>query len=820
MLKYYFVIFFLSNILIALGQSNSSIYDYPKEYNIIDIDVIGINYLNKDAIISISGLEKGKKIKVPGADISKAIKNLWKQGILGDVKISVKKIEGDSIHLQISLQEQPRVSQFRFEGINRSQREDLEDKIGVLRGKIITSYLIKRIENVSYEYFKEKGFRNATIDISTKRDTVFANSSSLSISINKNNRVKINDILIKGNSVLKIAKIKSKLKKTKTKNFFRIFKASKFVESEYEEDKNQLIDYYNELGYRDARVMYDTIYSHDSKTVNIAIDIYEGKKYYYRDIYWTGNYKYDSRLLSSILGIKKGDVYNSDDLFRRLNFNPTSQDITSLYMDDGYLFFNISPIEIDVKDDSVDIEIRIYEGEQADINRVNVNGNTRTNDRVVYRELRTRPGDKFSRSSIIRTQRELSGLGYFDPENINISPEPNINEGTTDIVYDLEEKPSDELQLSGGWGGGIGFVGSVGIAFNNFSLRNLFNLPAWKPLPSGDGQRLALRVQANLSYRAYSMSFTEPWLGGKKPNSFSVNVSYVQSRLLSNVRDVIGERDILAVSLLLGKRLKFPDDYFTWTHSIGYAKHNFVNWLSFPDYPNGNSHIYTYSATISRNSIDNPIYPRTGSSLSLSMIFTPPYSLFDNPSNNGESFTIEQQYNFPEYHKYIFDNSWFTTIVHNLVLNARMHYGFLLQYNSSKNLGPFERFILGGDGLTQDVQVYSRDYIRLRGYSNQSILGSGGVSFVKYVMELRYPVSLNPLATIYFLGFLEAGNNWSTLREFSPFQVYRSLGVGARIFMPAFGMLGVDYAYGIDQIPGNPDANGTQFHFIIGQLLR
>ena len=528
-----------------------------------------------------------------------------------------------------------------------------------------------------------------------------------------------------------------------------------------------------------------------------------------------------------MLGIKRGDIYDVADLERRLNFSQTSLDITSLYMDDGYLFFNINPVEVGVEGDSIDIEMQIYEGSQANINKIIINGNTKTNDRVIIREIRTVPGQKFSRSDLIRSQREIANLTYFDPETIGINPIPNIQDGTVDIEYSLTEKPSDQIELSGGWGGAFGFVGTLGLVFNNFSIRKIFKFKEWGGiLPSGDGQRLALRVQANgRQFQTYSLTFTEPWLGGKKRNAFTVNLSHSVQRRFLNRNDVVGSLTVTGITLSLGRQLRWPDNFFTISNSISYLRYGLDNFNGIPGFRQGNANNIAFNTTVARNSIDNPTFPRSGSSLSLSVAFTPPYSLFR--EDNLSDKPAEVRFKWIEYHKWMFDNSWFTSLIGNLVLNARMHFGFIGAYNQDLGVGPFERFQLGGDGLTGQNFLLGTEIIGLRGYANNSISprdedGSrvGGVAYNKFVMELRYPVSLNPAATIFVLGFLEGGNNFRAASEYNPFDLKRSVGVGARIFMPAFGMIGLDWGYGFDDVPGTTDTRGGRFHFTIGQQLR
>ncbi|MEH0154824.1 outer membrane protein assembly factor BamA [Limibacter armeniacum] len=821
-------------------QTNKYNIDYstPIEYNIAGINVVGANFNDKNALINISGLKVGEKIMIPGDDITKAIKKLWRLGIVGDVKINVSEITGNDVYLEIELKERPKLSRYYFEGIKKGQASTLSDKVSLVKGRIVTDAMLKNTTNIIKKHYAEKGFKNTDVKIVKEQDPVLSNAVQLRIEVNKNEKVKINDIELTGVEELSEKKVLRKMKKTKEKRFGRIFTPSKFIAEEYDNDKKSVISYYNEQGYRNAEIVRDSVYDVNEKLVNIEMDIEEGQKFFYRDITWTGNYKYTNEQLGRVLAIKKGDVYNPDELNKRLTFNPNGTDISALYMNDGYLFFNITPVEVLVEGDSIDIEMRVYEGEQAYIDNIIINGNTKTSDHVIMREIRTTPGEKFSRADLIRTQRELATLGYFDPEQIGINPVPNMAKGTVDIQYDLVEKPNDQIELSGGWGGYYGFVGTLGLVFNNFSLKNIPDMSTWKPLPSGDGQRLSLRVQANgRQFQTYSVSFTEPWLGGRKPNSLTVSYSFSKQRQGSSIyspNNFTGSMGIHSASVGLGRRLKWPDDYFIMNNSINFQNYRLDNFYTtgFLDYPTGNSYSFTFNTTIARSSVDNPTYPRSGSSVSLQVALTPPYSLLSNKDFSAEDVSTDDRYKWVEYHKYMFDNAWYQTIVgEKLVLATRIHMGFIASYNKDKGLGPFERFILGGDGLTSNSYLLGTENIGLRGYENNSIVpyevingspqpGSGGVVYNKYVMELRYPVSLNPAATIYLLGFAEGGNNWGTFDEFNPFDLKRSAGLGARIFMPAFGMLGIDWAYGFDDVVGSPNAGGSQFHFTIGQQIR
>jgi outer membrane protein insertion porin family len=827
-----------------INTATSEVIDYsnPKEYTIAGVTVVGAEFLNQDAIVSMSGLKVGDKIKIPSDNISNAVKKLWKQGLVGDVKITATKIEEDKIYLQITLKERARLSRWVFSGIRKGQATSISEKIKLIKGKILNDAVLKNTENKIKEYFAEKGFSNCKVKIvPRKEDSIMSRKMNyvyLDIHVDKGKKVKINEIAFEGLAAVSEKKIQRKMKKTKEKAAFRIFTPSKFIKKEYENDKDNILAYYHKLGYRNIAIESDTIISEPDGNVKIKMKIFEGKQFHYRNIKWSGNFLYSDTLLSKVLGIQKGDIYNKEELDKRLNFSPTSTDITSLYMDDGYLFFRIEPVETQVSEDSVDIDMRIFEGEQATINKIILKGNTRTSDHVVMREIRTIPGQKFSRSDLIRTQRELSTLGYFDPEKITINPVPDMANQTVDIVYGVEEKPSDQIELSGGFGGWQGFVGTVGLIFNNFSLRKITKFREWSPLPQGDGQRLALRVQASgLFFQNYSLSFTEPWLGGKKPQSFSVSLSHAVNRRGSfNDLANLATLQISTAAVSLGRRLQFPDDFFTMSNSLSFNIYQLDKFVGlFGSYNTGTSYNLAFNTTISRNSIDNPTYPRQGSSMSLSIALTPPWSLFSGKDYSKDKITEQDRYRLVEYHKWMFDNSWFMKLAGNLVLHTRAHMGFLGTYNSALGFSPFERFSLGGSGMMINNILIGQELVGLRGYADNSIKpqvpdgnggflpydrnGLGGIIYNKYVLELRYPVSLNPSATIFLLGFAEGGNNWGNYQEFNPFSLKRSAGFGARIFMPAFGMLGLDYGWAFDSVEGTNDAR-QPFTFTIGQQIR
>jgi outer membrane protein insertion porin family len=813
-------------------------YANPKEYIIGGIVIVGSEFLDRNALLSMTGLKEGDKIKIPSEETSNVIRKLWKNGIIGDARLDVAKIEGDKVFLEVAVKERPRLSRVQFEGIPKGQHETLNDKIKLVKGKIITESMMKTAENKIRTHYADKGFKNTKVLIVPQKDTLMnrANQAYLRINVTKGSKVKISQIELEGDSAFAEKVIKKKLKKTKEKRFGRIFSPSKFVQKEFDKDKDNLVSFYNKNGYRNMTVVADTVSDVSPELVKIKLKIDEGKKFYYRNIKWVGNTVYTDTILAQVLGIRTGDVYNPEEMSKRLNYSPTSSDITSLYMDDGYLFFNVDPVEVQVDEDSIDIEMRIFEGEQANINKINLKGNTRTSDHVVHRELRTIPGAKFSRSDIIRTQREIAALNYFDPEKIGINPAPNVSEGTVDINYAVEERPSDQIELSGGWGGFFGFVGTVGLVLNNFSMRKFAKFKDWKGIPQGDGQRLAVRVQANgRRFQNYSVTFTEPWMGGRKPSGFTVALNHSVSRNINfQTNQTTGSLQISGANASLMRRLTFPDDWFTMSNSLGYQHYNISGLFAqggIGSLGEGRYNSVTFNTTIARNSIDNMQFPRSGSTVSLSMTFTPPYSLI----TGQDLFSRASGAKWVEYYKWMFDNTWYQQIVDKLVLVARAHIGYMGAYNPSVPISPFERFVLGGSGMTFNNFLLGTEIIALRGYQDQSVIplqsdgrylqtnsgGQGGTIFNKYVLELRYPLSLAQSATIFVLGFAEGGNNWGRFTDFNPFDLKRSVGVGARIFMPAFGMLGIDWAYGFDTIQGAPGGiNGGQFHFTIGQPIR
>ena len=875
--KIFVLLFFMAVSLnmtaqIQVGNDLSDIdYSLPREYEIAGITVTGVKYVDPQVLVMISGLQVGETIDVPGDKITNAIRNLWEQGLFEDVSITCVNKIGGKIFLNIDLKERPRISKFSFKGVKKSEAEELRKKINLTRGDVATEHTYTKTTRIIEDYYFEKGFHNAIVEVHAINDTTRDNYVDLVLDINKGPKVRISEIVINGNEELTDNQVRKAMKETKVKGKFdpldplapavygaawdfirfkpkeamatltdyfcenyrpRIFKSSKYIENNYEDDKKGIIAKYNQNGYRDAHIISDSIYKIDDKNMGIAITLEEGDKYYFRDISWVGNTKYDTATLNRVLGINKGDVYNQELLQTNLQYNEGGYDISSIYMDDGYLFFNVDPVEVRVENDSIDLEIRIYEGDQATIGKVSVKGNTKTNDHVVVREMYTKPGQLFSRSDVIRTTRELAALGYFNAETLNPEIKPDPTDGTVDIEYVVEETSSDQIELSAGWGYNK-LILTLGLTLNNFSFKNMFKKGAWTPIPGGDGQKLSLRVQTyGRQYIYYGVSFTEPWLGGKKPNAFTTSL-YHSTYATNYERNSpnFGTFKTTGLSFGLGKRLTWPDDYFTVYHGINLMRYQLNNYSSIFNFGTGNGYfnVIGYNISVGRNSVSQPIYPRYGSELVLSLEFTPPYSafkdvnydeLYPGPENKAER--EDHMYRWVEFHKWKFKLAWYTELYDKLVLMTRVRFGFLGCYNQNIGITPFQRFYLGGDGLS-NYNFDGREIIGMRGYGNEVLTphysvdnNLGGNIFTKYTMELRYPLSLNPTATIYALAFVEAGNDWLGVQNFDPFDVYRSAGLGVRIYLPMFGMLGIDWGYGFDDVPGMNGANKSQFHFSIG----
>ena len=833
LLRLKFIIFcFITSY--SYSQNNQYVeYSLPKKYEIGGITISGTKYLNTNTILSISGLKIGDTINVPGAKISNAINNLWSQKLFSDINISVEKKIDNLIFLNINLSENKRLSKFNFVGkIKKSDISSLKEELKLMRGKVLTENLINNSIDIIKEYYIEKGFYSAKINYKLTVDTTTQNSDNLTFIIDAGKKIKIDNIVVNGRKkipnknksflnrkdtifALSDKKIRRLMKETKEKNFWRIFKVSKFIKENFEDDKKNIITEYNKLGYRDARIISDSFYI-NKNLITLEINLEEGEKYKFGDISFVGNKIYSDKELNQVLKIKKYDIFNQSILDQKIFGSEKGVDISSLYLDDGYLFFNATPIEKNVSNNIIDLEIRIYEGEQAKINRVSIKGNTKTNDHVIMREIRTKPGNLFKRSEIMRTQRELAQLQYFDPESFDVKIDPNPSKNKVDITYILAEKSSDQIQLQGGWGAGR-VVGSLGLTFNNFSTKNIFNKKSWDPLPSGDGQRLSLTASSNgIYYQQYRMSFVEPWLGNKKPNSLSVSLykSITSNGQTGENRQAV---ELTGFTIGLGQRLKYPDDYFTIYNGINFQQYELINSQSFFSFSNGFSNNINYEVRLGRNSIDQLVFPRSGSNFSLSLKLTPPYSMFEKKDYN--SMRDQEKFKWIEYYKWNFKSAWYSSFTEKLVLNTKLEMGLLGAYNNQLGIAPFERFYVGGDGLSGMGMVYDgRELIALRGYQNNSVSSETGASiYNKYVTELRYAISLNPASTVYVLGFLEAGNAWDKFDDFNPFSVKRSAGIGVRIMLPMIGMMGVDYGWGFDDIPAIPNANGGQFHFSMGQ---
>jgi outer membrane protein insertion porin family len=835
-----------SQILLESSQASDPIdWAKPKEYTLAAVEIECSQYTDKNIVRLLSGLTPGDKIQIPGDKISEAIKNLWKQSLFEDVKVYLVKVIGNEAFLKIIVVEKPKLYGFFFTGsVKKNDADEIRTKIRFVREKVVTDYTLGYIKNIVKDFYVNKGFFNAevTINVTPEKSTKTPHVN-VSINVKKGKKVRIKNLNFYGNTIVKSWKLRKNMKDSKPFRIYNPFNSGKYLEDNLEKDLPSITAKYNSKGYRDARVKKDTVYFVRKNRVNIDVYIEEGNKYYFGDIKWLGNAKYRSGQLDTILNIKKGDIFDQSLLEQKLFMNPNGYDISSLYMDDGYLFFNVTPQEVNVHNDTIDLEIHMYEGKQATINKVTVMGNTKTNDHVIYREIRSRPGQLFRRSDIIRTQRELSQLGYFDPEKLGVTPTPNPADGTVDIEYRVEEKPSDQVELSGGWGGGR-VVGTLGLTFNNFSMRNIFKPASWSPLPTGDGQKFSIRAQTNgVYYQSYNVSFTEPWLGGKKPNSLSVSAFHSlfnQTGEKKYSKDAEGNKianpnrstlSITGGSVGFGKRLKVPDDFFSLYTELSYNYYELNKYVGVFTFSDGFSNDFNGKINLSRNSVDAPIFPKNGSNFSLTGQFTPPYSLFN--GKNYETATDAERFKFIEYQKYKFTAEWFTQLTHykpkgegkearNLVLRTKIGFGILGMYNRKVGVSPFERYYMGGSGLSGYQNFVAREIIALRGYSDNSLSSQNGDPLAtRYTMELRYPISLNPQATIFILGFAEAGNTWAKYKDFNPFQVKRSAGFGLRVFLPMFGLLGLDYGWGFDNIPGNPSSgNGKgQFHFTLGAQL-
>ena len=821
----------------VLGQDSA--YVKGKEYVINDIKVTGIKSFNEQTVITYTGLFVGKKVQIPGEDISKIINKLWKLELFSDINFYITNIIEDKVDLEISIVELPSLSEYKITGLKKTKAETIEEEIEIKRGQKITENFIETTKNYIVNKYQKNGFLNTKVNINTIKDSVGLNNEKMVINVDLGDRVKVNEIEFSGNEIFKSKQLKKKMKKTKTKLPGRFWKKSKFIEDDYQTDLTSIVDFYKEKGYRDARIISDTVITNDN-LIKLNIDINEGKKYYFGDIKFLGNTVYSDDQLSKLLGLFKGDTYNGVLLKKRIadSSKPDGEDLTNLYQNNGYLFSSINPVEIAAINDTIDFEIRIVEGNPAYFNKITVVGNTRTNDHVIFRELRTKPGDLYSKDKVVRTVRELGQTGFFDPEQItpdfkNVDP----NGGTVDIEYGLVEKGASQVELQGGYGGNS-FIGSIGVSFNNFSLKGLKDKKAWKPVPMGDGQSLSLRLQANRFYRVYSFSLADPWFGGEQPVQFSTSFSHTKQFRYNFFTGSVNKEQFVSItgaSIGLAKRLRVPDDYFTLSQSLSYQYYNLQNYFTgLFTFGQGKSNNVSYTVALSRNNtFTNPIFPLGGSEFVLSARFSLPYSLWngvdygslgelpefqDSNGDPDQSKIDQEKYKWLEFYKIKFKGSWYTRLFDKLVLRTHAEFGFLGAYNNDRGVIPFDRFFLGGDGMSQ-YAMDGREMISMRGYPNQSLSSQNGSTiYNKFSLELRYPITLKPAASIFGLTFIESGQGFDKFRDYNPFNSKRSMGVGLRIFMPAFGLLGIDFGYGLDGVNDNDlNPNGWETHFVIGQ---
>ena len=787
------------------------------DYEVAGITVSGAQDLDPNVVIMLTNIRVGDNIQFPDPKISDAIRTLWRQQLFENITFSVVNKSGRKVYLDIRLQELPKMSKYFITGVKKSWKDDIREELDLRAGKVVNENLVVMSRNKIQSYFREKGYLNATVDITQERDSSFNNAVILGFRVKPGSRVKIGEIVFVGNESVSDKVLLKAMKNTKMKGK-AIFKVSKLRKKEYSEDMRALVAKYNSMGYRDARIIRDTNYRIDEELINIEITLEEGRKYYFGDITFVGNTKYDTPLLRSILKINRGDIYDSQHLNERVSFDPNGNDVASIYLNNGYLFSQVVPIEKNVQNDTIDIEVRIQEGRQATIRKVSITGNERTNDHVIYREVRTRPGDLFSKAMIQRTIRELSQLGYFDQTQIGVNPVPDPQTGTVDLEYTVVEKSTSQLELQGGWGANR-VVGTLGLNFNNFSAKNVGNKRAWQPLPTGDGQTINIRAQSNgLYFQSYNASFTEPWLGGKKPNSFTGTIYHnVQSNGVQASDPNRQSLLITGINFGLGQRLKWPDDYFTLYQGLEFRRFNLNNFpTGFLNYNKGISNNVNYKFTLGRNNTDVPIFPTRGSQISFAAELTPPFSLLRDDIDY-KSLSSEERFKLVEYHKWKLNADWFAPITSKFVIRTHGEFGYLGSYNKDLGLPPFERFYVGGDGLANFV-IDGREIIGLRGYTNNSITpGGGGALYNKYVFEMRYIIANNPSAQVFPLIFMEAGNNYDNFWDYRAFNLKRSAGAGLRIYMPMFGLMGVDVAYGFDPEPNGATASGWQTHFIIGQ---
>ena len=808
-------------------------------YELGEITVTGVKSFSPQTVVAYTGLQKGQRIQIPGEEISATINKLWKLELFSDIEFFITNIDGDVADLELYIQELPTLSDFTVKGIKKGKLETILKDTEIKKGKKISKNFLATTKNYIENKYKKEGFLNAKVSIDTKADTTGVNNQKMLISLDRGDRVKVRSISFDGNEVYKTKKLRKRFKNTKLQLPGRFWKRSKYIVADYEEDLKSLEDFYKEKGYRDARIVSDTIIVDDNK-IDVEIAVQEGNKYYFGAIDFIGNSVYSDAQLSRVLGVKAGDTYNGVLLRKRIadQTKPDGEDLTNLYQNNGYLFSSINPVEVSAANDTINFEIRITEGKPAYFNRISVRGNDRTNDHVIFREIRTRPGELYSKDKVVRSVRELGQLGFFDPEQISPDfKDVDPNAGTVDIEYGLVEKGASQIELQGGYGGG-GFIGTLGLSFNNFSMRNIWNKKEYKPVPMGDGQQLALRLQASRFFETYSFSFAEPWLGGEQPVRFSTSISQTTQYRYDFMTGLANKDQyfkIRGINLGLAKRLQVPDDYFTLSQTIGYQYFDLNNYYTgLFTFGDGVSNNLFYALSLSRNNtFTNPIFPVGGSSFTIGAKVTFPYSLvngidygdlenkpeYQDANGNPNREKIDQErFRWLEYYKLNFEGTWYTRIIDKLILRTHAEFGFLGAYNSDRGDIPFERYYLGGDGL-QQYALDGRETIALRGYENQSLSSNDGATvYNKFSLELRYPITLKPSASIYALSFLEAGQGYDNFREFNPFNSKRSAGFGVRIFMPAFGLLGIDFGYGFDSAqPNDLNPNGWETHFIIGQ---
>ncbi|MFL2566107.1 MAG: outer membrane protein assembly factor BamA [Schleiferiaceae bacterium] len=822
-----FALFYLGCPTLILSQTygdvglslNSPIEIQPDtDYEIGSIQIKGADQLDPTMVSLLSGLNVGDKVQFPSDKVAKAVRNLWEQELFDDVQLYITKKIERVVYLEFRLKTLPKLSKFYFTGIKKAKQDAIRELLDLKRGKVVSKNLLITSSNAIKKYFIEKGFLEADAEITSFQDSSLLDAVILKIDVNPGERLKIEEIVFKGNKSISDKKLRKAMDDTHRYRWWNIFGISKLLKEKLESDKSLIVEAYNEAGFRDMRIKSDTFYKTPENKLIIEFEIQEGRPYHYKSVSFYGNSKYSTEILQSILKIKAGDRFNSKALYSRVNGDPDGNDISSLYLNNGYLFANVIPVEVKVEKDSIDLEIRIREGKQATVRKVIVNGNERTNDHVIYREIRTRPGDLFSKSDIMRTVRELGQLGYFDPRQITPVPIPDPITGTVDLEYTVVEQSTSQLELQGGWGR-FTVVGTLGLNFNNFSARNIFNKRAWQPLPTGDGQNITIRAQTNGTfYSSYNFSFTEPWWGGKKPNSVTFSayhntMNYSGQQTVDSLAQKIG---ITGVTLGQARRLKWPDDYFTLFQSFEYRRFNINNYpLVGASFTNGIANSVAYTFNLRRDNRDLPIFPTRGSSIGFTLEATPPVSLLDGRDYSKLSPT--EKFRFIEYHKWKFTGDYYAQIAKNFVIKSYSEFGFLGSYNKDYGLPPFERYYLGGDGL-QNFVLDGREVIGLRGYTNFSLTpDGGGALYNKFTTELRYLLSPNPQAQIFVLAFAEAGNNYDNFADYRPFELKRSNGVGLRIFMPMFGLLGVDLAYGYDNLPGTSGPSGWQTHFVLGQ---